>query len=439
MLEKGQQKTQARNAYARKQLIQSNYNDGHQPQVAELVWALSKGEAAKLQQQQLQQQQQQRQQQQQPQQPQESQENLQQQQEQQQQQQKKQKQLRIPGEQQVTVESKPPVESPVKEPSRAAEMGFTLQICEARTSPMLDDSGVVLPFQPVNFASSFNTDVGYSSETSRAPSYPSSVAFKRRTYTNKSVSQNYSSLTESIGSQPPDLLNLEGDVVPLHQYSPSSPQLDSLRRIRPPGQYHHRSSNNGESRRLSYKRACDPDKRISMAFDSMLSGDSDLSYGSQLLISQPQAEHPLPTAPPPDGNHHHSSSSIHLIKQHYVTEGTETDNHWLQRRQSYQQASLKHRSLSNHFAQHHSQHPSPPPDRRRRIVSVEFWLSGYRFVRSMLEKIVQSPWMDFCITISIILNTAFLAAEHHGMSPDVKEVLDVGNKVNQMMNLFAYF
>ncbi|XP_059350945.1 sodium channel protein 60E-like [Daphnia carinata] len=54
------------------------------------------------------------------------------------------------------------------------------------------------------------------------------------------------------------------------------------------------------------------------------------------------------------------------------------------------------------------------------------WL---RLLRSMLQHVIQSPWMDFFITISIVLNTAFLAAEHHGMSPDVKHVLDVGNKV----------
>ena len=36
---------------------------------------------------------------------------------------------------------------------------------------------------------------------------------------------------------------------------------------------------------------------------------------------------------------------------------------------------------------------------------------------------------DACVTLCIILNTAFLAAEHHGMSNDLKHVLDMGNKV----------
>lgn len=41
---------------------------------------------------------------------------------------------------------------------------------------------------------------------------------------------------------------------------------------------------------------------------------------------------------------------------------------------------------------------------------------------------------DTTVTLCIILNTAFLAAEHHGMSEDLKYVLDLGNKVT----LFKY-
>ena len=36
---------------------------------------------------------------------------------------------------------------------------------------------------------------------------------------------------------------------------------------------------------------------------------------------------------------------------------------------------------------------------------------------------------DTTVTLCIILNTAFLAVEHHGMSEDLKHVLDIGNKV----------
>ena len=38
---------------------------------------------------------------------------------------------------------------------------------------------------------------------------------------------------------------------------------------------------------------------------------------------------------------------------------------------------------------------------------------------------------DTTVTLCIILNTAFLAVEHHGMSEDLKYVLDIGNKVLQ--------
>ena len=37
---------------------------------------------------------------------------------------------------------------------------------------------------------------------------------------------------------------------------------------------------------------------------------------------------------------------------------------------------------------------------------------------------------DSCVTLFIVLNTAFLAAEHHGMSQELKDVLDMGNKVS---------
>ena len=35
---------------------------------------------------------------------------------------------------------------------------------------------------------------------------------------------------------------------------------------------------------------------------------------------------------------------------------------------------------------------------------------------------------ESAVTICIILNTAFLAVEHHGMSDELKHVLEIGNK-----------
>lgn len=315
------------------------------------------------------------------------------------------------------------------------ELGFSLNISELKAQQDNRDCDSGILFQSTtNFASSFNTDVGYSSETSRAPSYPSSVVFKRRTYTNKSISQNYSSLTESIGSQPADMALEPCDMV--HARNSPSPMtpMDSddlpvvmtrIKRIR-----HLPTSSNGDPRRLSYKRACDPDKRISLAFDSMLSGDSDLSYGSQTV----------PPPPPVDPNHlNHGHRSPRegsrrqsdvadeppAMKQQYVTEGTETDDRWLKRRKSYQKSSNRMNRLQQSLGQQE-------PDGQ---CSVNCWLLVYQFVRSVLQAVIQSPWMDFFITISIILNTAFLAAEHHGMSPDVKHVLDVGNKVRYLSSI----
>lgn len=42
---------------------------------------------------------------------------------------------------------------------------------------------------------------------------------------------------------------------------------------------------------------------------------------------------------------------------------------------------------------------------------------------------VRDPLFELAITLCIVLNTAFLALEHHGMSESFRNALDVGNKV----------
>nr|CAD7404611.1 unnamed protein product [Timema cristinae] len=59
-------------------------------------------------------------------------------------------------------------------------------------------------------------------------------------------------------------------------------------------------------------------------------------------------------------------------------------------------------------------------------VDYEGWL---RF-QSGLYKVVRDPLFDLLITLCIVLNTMFLAMEHHGMSESVRQALDIGNKVN---------
>ena len=44
-------------------------------------------------------------------------------------------------------------------------------------------------------------------------------------------------------------------------------------------------------------------------------------------------------------------------------------------------------------------------------------------------RVTHDMLFESAVTICIILNTAFLAAEHHGMSPELKHVLEIGNKV----------
>lgn len=45
-------------------------------------------------------------------------------------------------------------------------------------------------------------------------------------------------------------------------------------------------------------------------------------------------------------------------------------------------------------------------------------------------QIVKDPLFELGITLCIVLNTLFLALEHHGMSESVRQALDIGNKVN---------
>ncbi|XP_034476823.1 sodium channel protein 60E-like [Drosophila innubila] len=55
----------------------------------------------------------------------------------------------------------------------------------------------------------------------------------------------------------------------------------------------------------------------------------------------------------------------------------------------------------------------------------ESWLQ----FQNCLYKVVRDPLFELAITLCIVLNTAFLAMEHHGMSPSFRNALDVGNKV----------
>jgi len=113
---------------------------------------------------------------------------------------------------------------------------------------------------------------------------------------------------------------------------------------------------------------------------------------------------------------------------------TEDADQWLKRRQSYHRTSRRVNQPFDHYQHHHQDELNQTRrHRRHHVFSVHCIVTVVRCVRNVLDRLVQSPWMDFVITISIVLNTAFLAAEHHGMSPDVKHVLDVGNKVSQLI------
>lgn len=404
LLEKGYQQSQAQLSKARKKMLQANRNQGddlHEtsrpPQVAQIVWALTKTDVVKLS--------------------------------------TNPPPPLLPPPVQVIIE-------PQDDDDDNEDPGFTLEVMEppsvADVGDNKDEPSMIMTIDnqqkttsgSSNFANSFNTDVGYSSETSRAPSYPSSVVFKRRNYTSKqSVSQNFSSLTESIGSQERES---DTEIHIVGGGGPPSSLLDIHRRSSPPGGGHH---HNTESRRLSYKKACDPDKRISMALieSSTAATASSVTSASSSSVATLQKPAPAPLAPPPPiiTNHNGGGAGDNNTIGYYISDQPPplTDDQWLKRRQSYHRASRRQSPFDQLPTRRH---------RRHHIFSLHCLLTVVACVRKVLDRVVQSPWMDFFITISIVLNTAFLAAEHHGMSPDVKHVLDVGNKVSVHIAKFPF-
>lgn len=60
--------------------------------------------------------------------------------------------------------------------------------------------------------------------------------------------------------------------------------------------------------------------------------------------------------------------------------------------------------------------------------------SGWLQFQHGLYRIVRDPLFELAITICIVLNTMFLAMEHHGMSQSVLRALDIGNKVHTIYN-----
>ena len=52
-----------------------------------------------------------------------------------------------------------------------------------------------------------------------------------------------------------------------------------------------------------------------------------------------------------------------------------------------------------------------------------------RLCQQFLSQLVSSSVFETSVTLCIVLNTLFLAVEHHGISPGLQQVLEVGNKV----------
>lgn len=54
-----------------------------------------------------------------------------------------------------------------------------------------------------------------------------------------------------------------------------------------------------------------------------------------------------------------------------------------------------------------------------------YWIK----LKEIVNLIVMDPFVDLAITICIVLNTLFMAMEHHPMTPQFEHVLAVGNLV----------
>lgn len=56
-----------------------------------------------------------------------------------------------------------------------------------------------------------------------------------------------------------------------------------------------------------------------------------------------------------------------------------------------------------------------------------YWIK----LKEIVNLIVMDPFVDLAITICIVLNTLFMAMEHHPMTPQFEHVLAVGNLVGR--------
>ncbi|KAG7189115.1 hypothetical protein KM043_008688 [Ampulex compressa] len=65
--------------------------------------------------------------------------------------------------------------------------------------------------------------------------------------------------------------------------------------------------------------------------------------------------------------------------------------------------------------------------------------AGWLRFQNELYKVVRDPLFELTITLCIVLNTGFLAMEHHGMSESIRQALNIGNKVFTSIFTFECF
>ena len=73
----------------------------------------------------------------------------------------------------------------------------------------------------------------------------------------------------------------------------------------------------------------------------------------------------------------------------------------------------------------------PLKDKLQRLLcswEVPLW---FQRIQKVVGFLVLDPFVDLFITLCILANTAFMAMDQHGMSEEMKEVLENGNQVSR--------
>ncbi|XP_072762114.1 sodium channel protein 60E isoform X2 [Anoplolepis gracilipes] len=225
--------------------------------------------------------------------------------------------------------------------------------------------------------------------------------------------------------------------LPLQNISPRPPEPNTVHRLAPNrGMLHSRQASNNSNQQSSLDDSGVVDdhdgddvtsaeeqheKRESREHRAERSQEKSPREQGRAQLAQPQ---PRPNCPPAP-----------------VTVSVRTGNREIRVLKCNGVKTKKHMyALSPEYALSHIVVLDDLPDRNcdkciQCCVDYEGWL---RF-QNCLYKVVRDPLFELMITLCIVLNTGFLAMEHHGMSESIRQALNIGNKVFTSIFTFECF